>query len=164
MLTKANNKATRRTNRGSSILELPGALLVLLFFVFFPLLNIMGLGIKYGACAALNGMQLHEAALLPKSKATAQGGTVKHGIPEQWLAGGMGAFVNPLTTPQTEVTYRDGEKTDNTTDKLVSVKTTVTLPPFLTVPFLPKIPGFSTPISFNIEGERPLENPFNYES
>lgn len=149
---------------GSSILELPGALLILFFFVFFPLLNVLGLGIKYGACVSLNGFQLHEAALVPKSQATASNGTVCRGIPQQWLSGGMGAFVNPPSMPVTQVTYRDGEKTDDTVDKLVTVKTTVEISPFIPVPFLPNIPAFSAPVKVTIEGERPLENPFNFES
>ena len=157
-------KSTSRAALGSSILELPAAMLILFLFIFFPILDIIGVGIKYGACAALNGLQLHEASLLPKSKATDVGGTVKKGIPDRWLTGGMGAFVNPSKAPETEVTYRDGENTANGTDKLVNVKTTIQLPPFITSPFIPNIPGLSAPLNLTVEGERPLENPFNVES
>ncbi len=153
-----------RVQRGSSMAELPGALIILLFVIFFPLINIIGLGIKYGGCATLNGIQLREAALVPRSQAIAAGGAVQKGIPDQWLAGGIGKFVNPTVAPHTEITYRDGEKTDSGVDKLVTVKTTVSIPPFITVPFLPDVPGLSAPVQFTLEGERPMENPFNYDS
>lgn len=160
-----NSPLTRsRSGNGSSVLELPSAILILLFFVFFPMLSVIGLGIKYGACASLNGLQLHEAALIPRSQATAGNGSVCHRIPDEWSKGGLGVFVNPTVPPTTEVSYRDGEKTATGVDKLVTVKTTVSLPPFVALPFLPNIPGLSAPLSVTIEGERPLENPFNYDS
>lgn len=153
-------QSSRKRDKGSTILETGPALLVLFMFLFFPVLDVMALGMLYTACYSLNDIQLREAANLPSAEATAANGIIKKVIPEKWLHTGLGAFVRAKGNPQTEVTYVDGQKdTTGTTDKFVLVKTTVTAHPFLLLPFFFPVPGMSAPMTYSISTRRMLENP-----
>jgi len=159
---KANQirSARRRRNSGSSLAEFGPALFVLLVFMFFPLVDMISLGVSYGLCLVLNYNQVHEASLLPFADATNASGTVMKAIPDQWKSG-MGKFVKMTGDPQTVVSYRAGETgTDNVTDRLVDVQTTVICNPWLQIPLpLLQIPGINAPMTFAVTGERPMENP-----
>jgi len=153
-------RAKIRQRKGSAIAEFGPALILVLIFFFFPTIDLLAVGMSYGFCMVLNYNQVHEASLLPASKATDSSGVVIKGIPEQWL-NGMGHFVKMSGSPQTAITYRDGQTgSDNVTDKIVSVTTTVVCTPFLNIPIpAVNIPGLNGPMTFSIYSERPMENP-----
>lgn len=156
------DRRRRRSNRGGSLLEVPGALLILLLFVFFPLLDLIAIGLKYGCCYTLNSIQVREASLVMASVAQDPNGPVKKGIPENWSTMGLGRFADLTSPAVTTVAYKDGSMGANgVQDKVVVVTTTCQLRPFLSVSnkFLPAIPGLNAPLEFTFVSERPMENP-----
>ena len=136
--------------------------MVLLIFIFFPVVDLMSIVVSYGLCMVLNYNQLHEASLIKHTVAANAGGPVKKGIPDQWL-NGMGHFVKMVGSPQTNVTYRDGQTApgvNSVLDKLVSVETKVVCSPFLPIPLpVVNVPGLNGPMTFDLTSERPMENP-----
>jgi len=153
-------RAKLRAKRGSSLAEFAPGLLILLICFFFPLIDLMSMGVSYAMCMVLNYNQVHEASLLPWTDATDPNGTVKKGIPQQW-ENGMGKFVKMTGSPTTVISYTSGQTgSDNVTDKVVSATTTVVCNPFLTIPLMGmNIPGLSGPMTFCVYAERPMENP-----
>jgi hypothetical protein len=159
------NKLQIRNNKGSAIAETGPALLILFMFLFFPLIDVMTMGIDYVSTYTLNSVQLREAANLPKSQAADPAGQVKHNIPQQWKHSGMGAFVNVIGTPDTTVDYKTGESdSTGTQDRYVVVTTKLTAQPFLTLPFPIPVPGMSAPMTFTIQTRRLLENPHFFDA
>jgi hypothetical protein len=117
-------------------------------------MDIIGLCFGYLSCVTMNDLQLREAAKEPKSMATMQCGTVLQIIPQKYMSTVMGAFSGLTDIPTTIVSYTPG-----TTAVYVQVSTTVTVRPFLTIPFFVKIPGLGEPATFTISNSRILENP-----
>jgi len=117
-------------------------------------MDIIGLCFGYLSCATMNDLQLREAAKVPKSEATAQGGAVQQAIPQKYMTTVMGAFSGLTGLPVTQVGYKA-----STSAIYVTVSTTVTVRPFLTIPFFVKVPGLGEPASFTISNSRILENP-----
>ncbi|MBZ0185617.1 MAG: hypothetical protein K8F91_05135 [Candidatus Obscuribacterales bacterium] len=135
--------------------EFPVVMGVLLLLFFFPLIDLISIGVSYGLCGVLNSNQAREASLIRFTEATDANGLIRKGLPDQWL-NGMGKFVKIQGYPDTQVGYRDGEAGD----KIVQVATTVTCNPFLPIPFpIVNIPGLNGPMTFTIASERPMENP-----
>jgi hypothetical protein len=150
----STGRSTRRNTRGSAMSEFGPALFFLFIFAVFPVLDIIALCFGYISCVTMNDLQLREAAKLPKSLATAQAGPVQQTIPQQYMNTVMGAFSGLTALPATNVSYSVG-----TTTIYVTVDTTVTVRPFLTIPFFVKVPGLGEPASFTISNSRILENP-----
>jgi hypothetical protein len=134
--------------------------MILFMFLFFPLVNVLAMGVTYGSCFTLNDLQCREAATLPKVQAEAAGGLIKKQIVEQWKHSGMGAFVQCQGEPNTKLVYFAGSKDGNgSQDQYVEITTTVTARPFVSVPFFFPVPGMSAPVTFNISNRRMVENP-----
>jgi len=158
-------QTTRNAKRfasGSALTEFAPGLFILLFLVFFPMLDLVNLAVAYSSCWFLNSLQTKQAAMVPSVVALSPAGEIQKDIVDTWRHMGVGKFVGVVGNPQTKVTYRDGH-TDpgtNTTDKIVRVETTVTCSPFLTLPF-GNWPGLSAPMPFTINSEAPMENPDN---
>nr|MBP9093755.1 hypothetical protein [bacterium] len=148
-----------RSARANSMVEFGPALIILLICIFFPLIDMLAVALAYCDGQVLNSNQVHEASLVDWHDAVNPSGTVCKGIPDQWL-NGMGKFVKVSSPPTTLVGYRDGESTTGVTDKIVSVTTTLSCTPFLSIP-LPvfNVPGLNGPMVFSITSERPMENP-----
>jgi hypothetical protein len=143
-----------RNPRGSALSEFGPALFFLFIFAVFPVMDIIGLCFGYLSCASMNDLQLREAAKVPKSVATLQTGSVQQAIPQKYMATVMGAFSGLTDLPQTSVSYTPGQ-----TAVYVQVSTTVTVRPFLTIPFFGMVPGLGEPATFTISNSRILENP-----
>jgi hypothetical protein len=155
-----------RSKFGDSIAEFGPALFIVLMFLFFPMLNLISMGVYYGLGMVLNYNQVHEAALLPAAEANSNSGPVKKSIPDQWQAG-MGQFAKLNGKPETSITYRtgvaglasDGAQKDST-DKIVMVQTTIKCNPFLPIPLpIANIPGVNGPFTFTLASEALMENP-----
>lgn len=152
---------TNRGNRGSAITEFGPALGILLICFFFPLLNMLILGVSYCLCMVLNYNQVHEASLVHMNDAVSLTGPVCKDITDQWLAG-MGKFVKSQGYPHTVVSYRDGQTTGNVTDRIAVVQTTVVCHPMLSIPLLgATVPGLNAPMAFSLSSESTMENPDN---
>ncbi|MBP9092578.1 hypothetical protein KBI23_16270, partial [bacterium] len=122
-----------RGTSGSAITEFGPALGILLICFFFPLLNMLILGVSYCLCMVLNYNQVHEASLVHMNDAVSLNGPVCKDITDKWLAG-MGKFVRTEGYPQTTVSYRDGQTTGNVTDRIAVVHTSVVCQPTLSIP------------------------------
>jgi len=156
---KKNQQKQRRVkhsgrSRGSALSEFGPALFFLFIFAVFPVLDMIALCFGYISCATMNDLQLREAAKVPKSQATLQSGSVQQGIPQQYMNTIMGAFSGLTALPVTQVGY-----VNTNSSVFVSVSTTVTVRPFLTIPFFTMIPGLGEPATFTVSGNRILENP-----
>ncbi len=156
-----------RNKFGDSIAEFGPALFIVLMFLFFPMLNLISMGVYYGLGMVLNYNQVHEAALLPAAEADSNSGPVKKSIPEQWQAG-MGQFAKLAGKPETNITYRAGiaepgssTGPEESTDKIVMVQTTIKCNPFLPLPLPINIPGVNGPFTFILASEALMENPDN---
>ncbi|MFN8550412.1 MAG: hypothetical protein U0103_02890 [Candidatus Obscuribacterales bacterium] len=149
-----------RENKGVSIAEFGPALIVLLIFFFFPLVDLLAVGLSFGICTVLNSNQLHEASLERWQDAADPNGTVMKVIPTTW-ARGMGRFVRASGAPQTTVGYRDGDKnSDDQIDKVVKVETSVRCNPFVPLPIpVANIPGLNGSYTVTISAEKTMENP-----
>ena len=144
-----------RNQYGSQTAEFAVAMGVLLLLFFFPLIDLISIGVSYGLCGVLNSNQAREASLLKASEANDGNGLIRKGLPDQWLSG-MGKFVKIVGYPDTAISYRDGQSGD----KIVLVATTVTCSPFLPIPFpIGNIPGLNGPMTFTVASEKPMENP-----
>ena len=160
LFVKPGGRAARRISGGSSMAEFGPALGVVLLCLFFPMMDVLALGLSYGLCMVLNYNQVHEASLIDSADATSSDGPIFQEIPDKW-ANGMGHFVKLTSPPQTDVSYRDGEANANgDADKIVAVQTTVVCSPFVPIPLpIVNIPGVNGPVTFVICSERPMENP-----
>lgn len=148
-----------RKASGSAIAETGPALLILFMALFFPLCNLLGMGVSYASCFTLNDVQCREASTLPKLQAEAAGGPIKKDVVERWKKSGFGAFVQVQGNVKTEVNYFKGVKDNNDTeDQIVEVTTTLTSKPFLMVPFPVQVPALNAPVSFTISNRRIVEN------
>jgi hypothetical protein len=155
----------KKNQKGTAMAELPGALMILLIFILFPMFDLITMAAKYAACYQLNNAQINEAALLPSSSAKANSGPIIKVIPENWNNTGIGLWVsNEAGFPQTKVRYDNGQTAANgEMDKNVYVATTFSIQPMLHVDnrYLPQIPGLNAPWSFTIESGHPMEDPAN---
>jgi hypothetical protein len=159
-MKSALKQSRSRRHKGNSIAEFGPALGILLICFFFPLLDMLSMGVSYGLCMVLNYNQVHEASLLEMNDSVSSSGVVRKALVDQWLSG-MGHFVKVQGYPQTNVSYRDGQTgPDKVTDRIVMVQTNVICSPFLTIPLpIAKVPGLNGPMVFQISSERPMENP-----
>ncbi len=141
-----------RSIRGSAISEMPPAMFLLLFFAFFPLVNLIFLGVVYTSCVALNTAELREAAKTPRSQIKA----VMAMLQESWHSNSLGRIAGITQIPESKVYYTNiGE------DAYVGVSTTFILKPFLRIPFFDNIPALGKNWSVSLSSKRVLENP-NY--
>ncbi|MDQ5934292.1 MAG: hypothetical protein QG574_1590 [Cyanobacteriota bacterium erpe_2018_sw_21hr_WHONDRS-SW48-000092_B_bin.40] len=158
---KSRSYLACRNSSGSAITEFGPALGILLICFFFPLLNMLVLGVSYCLCMVLNYNQVHEASLLPMNDAASLNGPVCKDITDRWL-NGMGKFVKTEGYPQTVISYRDGHTTNNVTDRIAMVQTTVKCQPTLSIPlFGASVPGLNAPMAFSVSSESTMENPDN---
>lgn len=141
----------RRGIRGNAIAEFGPALCILLLCLFFPLLDMVVLGIQYIACAQLVSLEAQKAAQATKSDASTLCGSVV----DAWMASSVGQFVRPVERPQTQIFYNKLDKREQN----VTVTTTFQVPPFLLIPICPGVPGLGAPATFTLSTQRLLEDP-----
>ncbi len=136
--------------------ELAPALLFLLLAVFFPLLDLIALGLTYSAGATLTDLQADKAALFAATQANSDAGPVKSSVVSAWTQTGIGAFAHLVEPPATQISYPITNGV-----QYVVVSTSITANPFLTIPFIPGVPGLSAPMTFTFSSKRVLEDPSN---
>ena len=152
--------SSARNQKGSVLAEFGPALVILFFCLFFPMIDLLALGMSYCSCLSLNEVQVREAALEPQKLAQSADGAVIKTIPDQWVKSGLGQLANMQSNPQTTLSYHQGESTGNGVhDKYVTVTTHVLVRPLLTLPTGFKLPGLSAPVDFVVGTERLVENP-----
>jgi hypothetical protein len=139
------------------------ALFILLMMIFFPMLDLMGMAASYCSGMYLNVMQVKEAAVCQASDSLSTTGQVQKGVVDNWLQNGVGRFVKTTTPIHTNVIYTAGQTDPQTkiTDQFVTVTTTFSCQPFLTIPFWIPVPGLSAPMTFTYSSQAQMENPDN---
>lgn len=140
-----------RTQRGSTLAEFGPALCILFMCLFFPLLDMVILGLQYCACAQLVSLQAQKAAQVTKAETVGSIGN----LASAWLKTGLGNFVRLEQPPISEVFY---QKID-AREENVTVKTSFVVPPFLLIPICPGVPGLGAPATFSISTQRLMEDP-----
>jgi hypothetical protein len=144
-----------RTRKGSAITEFGPALFVFLIIIFFPLMDLLGMAAVYCCGWYCNFLVTREVAV----RTQAQGQLAAQEVDDEFLKTGVAAFV--------------GLKAGDHGSKIVHVlnyntaaaglppqvecKTSITGVPFLTIPFIPAVPGLSAPITFTMTQVRPRE-------
>lgn len=154
---RVRRRPAKRRQDGAAISEFGPALFLLFFFAIFPVLDMIVCGYNYCSCVALNDLQLREAAKLPRSVAASAQGPVKLEIPTKWQNTIIGGFSGTTELPETSVTYKTVHGTC-----FVTVSTTVSINPFLKIPFFVGVPGIGAPLTTTIVNKRVMENPMNY--
>lgn len=156
-----NSKCSVRRASGNTLCEFVPVMWILIMVVFFPILDLLSLTSAYVVVYTMNSVQVREAALMPRS-ACETGPKITTQIPSQWMDSGPGRFAN-MSSQTTTVRYT-AATTDDTgiQDWLVSVDTACTFKPFLTVPFPISVAGLNAPMTITMSGERPVEDPENY--
>lgn len=144
----------RKDSKGSAITEFGPALFVFLIMIFFPLMDVIGIGAVYCCGWYCNFMVTRELAVRRQSDA----GAVATEVNTQFMNSGLANFVGirtvadlvhtPVYNPANTVTGQPAE---------VVCTSRVTAQPFLTIPFLPSIPGLSAPMTFTMTQARPRE-------
>jgi hypothetical protein len=152
-MKRLTRKAGRKS-KASALSEFGPALFFIFIFAVFPVIDLIAMGFGYTSCVTLNDLQLREAAKLPKSIANSQTGPVLSTIPQKWMTTIAGAMSGLTENPSTTLTYEPYNGSI-----YVNVSTSVTVRPFLTIPFFTKIPGLGEPATFTIVNSRMLENP-----
>jgi hypothetical protein len=146
-----------RKKSGSAITEMGPALFILIFVGVFPLLDLIFAGSAYCACVLLNNLELREASRIPASQLD----NSMTQVAQNWKTSGIGQFAGILGDPQTQYDYStvriDGSATAGN-EVYVNVATTVTLRPFMPIPFLNSIPVLGAPVTYIIHGRRLLAN------
>lgn len=148
-----------RSRKGSTIAEAGPALFLLIIMLFYPMLNIIGLGLAYYSGFMLNTWQTREAALINANEAQDPSGAICHTLPEHWRTNGLGTFANIKEGIDTQVSYEDGTPDAVLkADKIVRVTTTVKYNPWFTVPFF-KVPGLGEAFPITFSNTRHVEDP-----
>lgn len=155
--------AKYRSRKGQSIAEGGPAIFILVVMMFFPMLDLLGLGLAFYSGFMLNTWQTREAALISNGEATAENGRIRFLLPEYWRRSGQGKFANIDKGIATKVTYEKGAENAATTaifkaDQVVRVTTTIKYRPWFTIPFLP-VPGLGDPFVIEFSNTRLVEDP-----
>lgn len=141
----------RRRTSGSAIMETGPALYVFLLLIFFPMVDLLFMGVDFCGSWYMNHLVVRELALRKKSEwpnAISQ-------VVTPFTNAGVGQFMH--ITGSSHVPVNIGQPTDGERMK-VQCDSTVTCAPFLQLPIPGSIPGLSGPVTFRFSSERPREN------
>jgi hypothetical protein len=147
-----------RNRNGYTIAEMGPALFLLLIMGIFPMLDLIFAGSAYTACLLLNQLELREAARLPASQVDNAMVLIAH----EWQFSGIGQYAGVMTDPLTQYSYSIvpiENSSGHQTEAYITLTTTVTLRPFLPIPFFNAVPALGAPVSYSISGRRLLESP-----
>jgi hypothetical protein len=149
----------KRRQSGSAIAEFAPCLGVLLFLVFFPVVNLMSVTFSYGCGWYLNYLQTREAAITAKVR---QGeirnrstiSAVLQQVRQDWSRTGLGRFTHASDTSERFLLTAEVPNID----RALTVTTNVTVSPLLIVPFPARVPGLNAPVAFSYRAQRQVEN------
>lgn len=150
-------------SRGSALAEAGPALFMLVIMFFFPLLNMISIGLAYGCAAYLNHLQLREVVFSRRSECEGTNAPVPVRVLHEWQRMGIGKFLAVAGQPRTVVSYRRVSRDYNDNDNWeVMVSTKLDVRPFISVPFFRNVPYLGAPARLIISSNRLLENSSNY--
>jgi len=145
--------------------------LIILFFVgLLPVLDMLGLMVSYGFGWYLNFVQGREAALTMvvrngelTSASSQDTDDALNELKESWLNSGFGNYTK--ATDVTQVALLEPLEGANSevqpgTAQQAKVATTITMEPFLRIPFVIDVPGLNAPVTFSYLTTRMVEDSF----
>jgi predicted secreted protein len=154
-----------RRRKGSAITEFGPALFLFLVLIFFPLMDLISVACIYCCGWYCNFLVTREAAVRTRADGGngpgGNGGIVAQEVNREFLRTGVAAFIG-LRSPADETSGNLVHQCDYTTagpglPPQVRCSTQITGRPFLTIPFIPAVPGLSAPITFRMVSDRPRE-------
>ena len=170
MITNITKNSQRK--KTGSIAEFGPALFVLLVLIFFPMIDLIQMGVAYMSCNFMNEQQLNHLS----TNLQVVTNTSSSGFPA-FSAYSIGIAVNDLNTFRTFLNHSAFARlanivplgsisatniigpvyrpTENT--YYVQFSTVITSNPFLFIPFFHGMPGIGAPVTYTIAGERPVE-------
>ena len=187
MQSLVRSRKLSRTQSGQSISQMGPALLIVLVFGFFPLVNFAGMGLSYAAACYYNDLELRELAVsnirdcgtvnptAPEKKSdeeeedeesaatpqtTSDGGQVHKLVLADFAASSLAQFVFHRTPAAADVTSKVTftAPKDFLSQATVSDETTFhDVPPFIRVPFFSAVPGLSSEYDIVVSQSRARE-------
>jgi hypothetical protein len=171
----------RRRHRGSAIAEFGPALILILIVFLFPMMDLIYLCIAYAAGWYCNHLVIREVACHNPCDPAAMGACITTAT-NAWAASGLSTFIgSPSPTNVVSFTIvskpvSGGTETPGATITLpaavpaptqtlttatyvgyCAVTTTMTVQPFVSLPWIGNCPGINSPISFTYGDRRPQE-------
>jgi len=139
--------------KGSTIAELPPALILLLIVMFFPMINLLWLGVGYGAGMYLNMIEAREIVCHPPIEANGPSGNFVTPNYTVIQSQNWNGYMGVAEVPPSPQVAQFPSAINPVLVGQSTVKTTVTIKPFLKMlyfaklPFLSKIPGLGKPLT-----------------
>jgi hypothetical protein len=124
---------------GNTIAEVGPVLFVFFLLVFFPLVNLIVLGLNYGCVKYFNFIETRELAIRQKELGISQ--QVHREVFASWRETGMFAFCGGNTSVWRSFPTYNADTTVTNTNVVV-------VPPFLTIPLFARVPGLNAPVTF----------------
>jgi len=156
------NRKKLRTCTGSAISEFGPALFLLLVIIFFPMLDLMAIGFQYGLGYYCNSTVCREmsvrtaADISPGSPSSTVATQVFNNINSTGITSFLGiTSQNQLSSTATFIPAT--APTPGQPPQMVLCTTTMTVSPFISVPWFQPIPGLNAPMTFTFASSRQRE-------
>ena len=137
-----------RPARGSALSETGPAIFILFIMIFFPLVDLIYMGVAYAIVFYLNHLEVRELAIRIPTE-TAQ---VLQEIDSSFVNRGFGKFVGlslaRISHPLPGQATRTGDP------PTVTCTTVATVDPFLNLPFIMPVSGINSPATFTVSSSR----------
>jgi len=147
----------KRRQNGSAIAELGPALFVILLSAFFPLLDLIAMGVSFGSVWYVNNLCTSQLCLARQSQMQSVIDTVDNAFVQTGIAQFIGISDPSAIHHQVSYNNTPGSGAPPT----VLCTTTMSTKPLVSIPFFAPIVGLNTPISFTASTERPREETRN---
>lgn len=142
-----------RRKRGAAIAETGPALFLLLIIIFFPMLDLLEMGAAYVFASIYHDYVTREIAIrTPEAGGNA---AAKEKVNAEFRGSGFFSFLKMQNNDMRvdEVKYLP----DMSNPTQVEVTTTVTVRPFIIIPFFANVPGMGAPVDYKHTSQRPQE-------
>ncbi len=164
-----------RTFKGSGIAEFAPALFVLLILIFFPMIDLIQMGVAYMSCNYINDQELIALAnnLQVQTNAISGGGTPSYSsysinncvtrvnnLITYFNSSAFARLANLQPIPSiTAATLSPSTLSYQTQQNAyyITITNTYTSNPFLFIPFFKGVPGIGAPVTYTISGNKPIE-------
>ncbi len=152
----------RRSQFGSGqIAELGPALWIILVMVFFPMLDLMYMGMAFGSGWFLNHMVTRAVVVTDPTNASAVSSAI-NGATTAWQSSVLAQFIGVVGTPTSTPAWFPDPINAADTNGICQITTQVTCKPFMDMRGVPiinafNIPGCTANVTFLYRDRRPQE-------
>lgn len=137
-----------RRPSGSALTETGPALFILFIAIFFPLIDLLAMGVAFAIVWYLNHLEVRELAVRNPTETT----QVLTDVDRLFTSTGFGTYIG-LTMGRISHPL-PGQAVYAGTPRTVTCRTVCTVDPFVTVPFFAAIPGLNTACTFQVTSSR----------